>query len=105
MYLDFNEDLPEGEHNYKFIGKAGQFCPIISGKSAGLLLRENKDKTKYDSVAGAKGNRFLEAEEVKLSKYEKYINEEYFISQCNDVIKHILFCFKFWNKFTFFCSF
>ena len=89
MYLDFNEDLPEGEHNYKFIGKAGQFCPIISGKSAGLLLRENKDKTKYDSVAGAKGYRFLEAEEVKLSKYEKYINEEYFISQCNDVIKHI----------------
>ena len=89
MYLDFNESLPEGEHNYRFIGKSGQFCPIISGSNAGTLLRENKEKTKYDAVAGTKGYRWLEAEEVKINGKEKLINDEYFISQCNDVIKHI----------------
>ena len=89
MYLDFNENLPEGEHNYRFIGKSGQFCPIKDGNNAGILLRENKDKTKYDSVSGTKGYRWLEAEEVKILKLENLINDEYYISQCNKVIDHI----------------
>jgi len=89
MYLDYNETLPEGEHNYRFIGKSGQFCPMVDGSNAGILLRENKEKTKYDAVSGTKGYRWLEAETVKVDKNESFINEEYFISQCNDVIKHI----------------
>ena len=89
MYLDLNEGLPEGEHNYKFVGKAGQFCPIISGKGAGLLMRENKERTKYDAVAGTKGYRWLESEEVRVCKLEDWIDTEYYISMCNDVIKHI----------------
>lgn len=40
IYLDKNEDLPEGEHNYIFVGRVGQFCPIIPGKGGALLLRE-----------------------------------------------------------------
>ena len=89
MYLDFNENLPEGEHLYKFVGKVGQFCPIISGKNAGLLVRENDKKTKYDSVTGTKDYRWFEAEEVKTLGYEKWINEDYYISKCDDAIKHI----------------
>lgn len=89
MYLDCNENLGEGEHNYRFIGKAGQFCPIISGKGAGLLVRENKERTKYDAVQGTKGYRWLEAEEVKLNKMENCIDDGYFKSMCDDVIAHI----------------
>ena len=89
MYLDMNENLPEGEHNYKFVGKVGQFCPIIDGKNAGILLRENKDKTKYDSVSGTKGYRWLESETIKTLNREDWINEKYYISMCDDAIKHI----------------
>ena len=89
MYLDMNESLPEGEHNYKFVGKVGQFCPIIDGKNAGILLRENKDKTKYDSVSGTKGYRWLESETIKTLNREDWINEKYYISMCDDAIKHI----------------
>lgn len=89
MYLDFNEGLPEGEHNYKFVGRCGQFTPIISGKNAGILVRENKDKTKYDAVSGSKGYRWLESEEVKILKCEDWIDRSYYISMCNDAIADI----------------
>ena len=87
MYLDMNENLPEGEHAYKFVGKAGLFCPVIAGEDGGILLRENKDKTKYDSVNGTKGYRWLESELVK--DLNKHIDKEYYISLCNSAIKHI----------------
>lgn len=89
IYLDLNEKLPEGEHNYRFVGKCGQFCPIISGKNGGLLLRENKEQTKYDAVNGSKGYRWLESEEVKILKHEDWIDESYYISMCNDAIDEI----------------
>lgn len=89
IYLDFNENLPEGEHSYKFVGKTGQFCPIMQGHNAGLLMRESKDKTKYDAVSGSKGYRWLESEEVKINHLEQFIDNEYYISQANDVISHI----------------
>ena len=87
MYLDMNEDLPEGEHSYKFIGKAGLFCPVVAGEGGGILLRENKEKTKYDSVNGSKGYRWLESELVQ--DLRKQIDTSYYISLCNDAIKHI----------------
>lgn len=73
IYLDRNEGLPEGEHDYRFIGKVGSFCPIKPGCGGGELVRENKDKNgnvKYDSVTGTlkpdkTPYRWLEAEMVK----------------------------------------
>lgn len=68
LYLDMNEHLPEGEHDYRFVGKVGQFCPIKPGCNGGELLREGKDKdgnVKYASATGAKGYRWLESERVK----------------------------------------
>ena len=68
IYLDMNESLPEGEHNYHFVGRVGSFCPIKPGRGGGDLVRTAVDKngdTKYDSVTGAKGYRWLEAEMVK----------------------------------------
>ena len=63
LYLDFNESLPEGEHDYQFIGKVGQFCPIVPGKSGGELFRVKDDK--YYAAAGTKGYRWLESDRVR----------------------------------------
>ena len=81
IYLDKNEDLPEGEHNYIFVGKVGLFCPIKPGCGGAELVREAKDKngnTKYDSVTGAKDYRWLEAEMVKELGKENDIDRSYY---------------------------
>ena len=81
IYLDKNENLPEGEHNYIFVGKVGLFCPIKPGCGGAELVREAKDKdgnTKYDSVTGAKDYRWLEAEMVKEFGKENDIDRSYY---------------------------
>lgn len=60
-----NEIVPqiaEG-HNYRFIGKVGQFCPIKDGCGGGLLMREKGGK--YYAATGSKGYRWLESEMVR----------------------------------------
>ena len=87
LYLDRNEYLPEGEHNYIFVGKIGRFCPIKPGCDGGLLLREGKDKdgnVKYDSATGAKGYRWLESEMVKELGKEDDIDISYYENLAND---------------------
>lgn len=81
LYLDMNEGLPTDEHNYRFIGKVGQFCPIKPGKGGGELLREGKDKegnVKYYSATGAKGYRWLESEMVKQLGKDADIDRSYY---------------------------
>lgn len=69
LYLDMNEDLPENEHNYIFVGKVGRFCPIKPGCGGGLLMRETENKKTgekgYAAATGSKGYRWLESEMVK----------------------------------------
>jgi len=69
-------------HNYRFIGKAGLFCPVKVGAGGGRLVRENNGK--YGYAAGAKGWRWLEAETVKELGLEDRINREYFDLQAED---------------------
>ena len=76
MYLDMNEDLPEDEHNYIFVGRVGQFCPIIPGAGGGILLREKDGK--YSSVVGTKGFRWLESEYVRTSGKQNDIDKRYY---------------------------
>ena len=85
--MDLKEAISKG-HNYIFVGRVGQFCPILPGCGGGELysLRDNGN---YYSVAGAKGYRFLESETVvKLGK-EKDIDESYFLNMASDAIDHI----------------
>ena len=89
IYLDMNEDLPEGEHDYHFIGRVGNFCPIKPGCGGADLVRTStaKDGTvKYDSVTGAKGYRWLESEAVKLLGKEKDIDRSYYDEMVNAAI-------------------
>ena len=81
LYLDMNEQLSENEHNYRFIGKIGRFCPIKPGRGGGELLREGKDREgniKYYSATGAKGYRWLESEMVKELEKEADIDRSYY---------------------------
>ena len=74
-------------HNYVFIGKVGNFCPIIKGKGGGLLVREKDGK--YYSATGSKGYRWLESEMVRGSN-EEYIDRSYYnalVDEAVDTIK------------------
>ena len=39
IYLDKNENLPEGEHDYHFVGKVGLFCPVKHGCGGAELVK------------------------------------------------------------------
>lgn len=76
LYLDMNEDLEEGEHDYKFVGKTGAFCPVKEGTGGGLLLREKEGK--YYAAMGTTGYRWKEAEVLKEFNKEADIDLRYF---------------------------
>ena len=121
LYLDMNEDLPdvsdlEAErdrlakkdppmaredldkeiakgHNYIFIGKVGQFCPIKPGCGGGVLCREATDpktgEKKYASATGAKGYRWLESEAVKILEKENDIDRSYYNRLVDEAVETI----------------
>lgn len=80
-------------HDYKFIGKVGQFCPMEPGYNGGWLVRESVDKKtgvkKYDAVTGTKGQRWLESETVKKLEIEKGIDRSYYDSMVDAAIHDI----------------
>lgn len=94
IYLDHDERLPEGEHNYVFIGRTGQFSPVISGCDGGRLVKISKDGSKYDYVTGAKGFRWMESEFIRKNGRESDVNELYYH---NLVDKSIDFIKKYGN--------
>lgn len=87
MYLDFNESLPDAEHNYMHIGKVGSFVPVMPNTGGGLLLRQKDEK--YTSVVGAKGHRWKESDVVKNLGQEDQIDLLYFNTLMDDAIKTI----------------
>ena len=94
IYLDKNEDLPEGEHDYHFIGRIGRFCPIKPGCGGGELLREVKGadgNIKYSAVTGTlkpdkTPYRWLEAEMVKELGKEGDIDLSYYNKLVDDAV-------------------
>lgn len=64
-------------HNYVFIGRVGQFCPIKPGCGGGLLMRREKDG-RYSAAPGTKGYRWMESEMVKELGVENNINHKYY---------------------------
>lgn len=74
-------------HNYKFVGKTGQFCPIKQGLGGGDLLRA--DGNKYSFVSGSSGFKWLETEVVRNSDREADIDEKYYIKLVDDALETI----------------
>lgn len=92
LYLDANENLPEGEHDLHFIGKVGAFCPIKPGCGGSEMLREGVDKegnVKYSAPPGSKGYRWLESEMVKTLGKENDIDRSYYDKLVNDAVDTI----------------
>ena len=79
-------------HDYRFVGRIGQFCPVKPGCGGGLLCREAKDKdgnVKYDSATGTKGYRWLESEIIRNSGNDAIIDRSYYDQLVNDAIETI----------------
>ena len=95
QYARFNEleKFIEQGHNYIFVGKVGQFCPIKPGYNGGLLLREVIDKKtgakSYAAATGAKGYRWLESEMVKHLEKEDGIDRSYYDAMVDEAIHDI----------------
>lgn len=87
IYVDMNEGLPEGEHNYIFVGRVGQFTPILPGNGAGELFRINGDK--IGAVAGTKGYRWLESEVVRLRDLQDKVDTSYYKRLADDAVTDI----------------
>ena len=82
LYLDFNEELPEGEHDYRFVGRVGQFTPIKPGCGGALLMREKDGK--YNAATGTKGFRWMESKMVKEAGKESDIDISYYARLVDD---------------------
>lgn len=82
LYLDMNEDLPEGEHNYVFVGRIGQFTPVVDGVGGGQLLRAKFDDDEnivgYSAVEGTKGYKWLESEQLRALNKTNLVDMSYY---------------------------
>ena len=87
LYLDMNEGLPEGEHNYVFVGKTGLFTPVREGFGGGELLREKEGK--YYAVTGTKGYRWMETEVLVSLGKEDCVDEDYYLDLTKEAEKNI----------------
>lgn len=87
LYLDFNEGLSDDEHKYQFIGKISEFLPVRDGVGGAELMAKRGEK--YSCVTGTKGIRWMEAEYIRDSHKEDYIDMNYYNHLCEKAIEHI----------------
>ena len=87
LYLDKNENLPEGEHDYRFVGKVGRFSPIKPGCGGGELYRIKDGK--YYAAPGTKGYRWLESSTIANGQAEDVIDIRYFDEMADEAIAEI----------------
>ena len=88
LYLDMNENLEEGLHDYHFVGRAGLFCPMLPGSGGGVLLRQTKDGG-FAAATGTKGYRWMESEMVQALGKESEIDESYYKHLVDEAIREI----------------
>lgn len=74
-------------HNYVFVGRVGQFCPIKPGCGGGELVVKRNDK--YSSAAGAKGYRWLESDTVRNLHNEANVDRSYYTKLVDEAVEDI----------------
>lgn len=94
MLLD---EIAKG-HAYVFVGKVGQFCPVIEGAGGGELYRINEGSA-Y-AVTGTKGYRWMETEMVQELGKEEYIDKKYY----NDLVDAAIASISQYGDFEWFVS-
>lgn len=85
-------------HNYIFVGKVGSFVPIKLGMGGGRLVRDQDGK--MYNVESSSGYRWLEAETVRGTNMENFIDMGYYDELINEAIKDI----SEWGDFEWFVS-
>ena len=83
---ELNEKIEMG-HDYHFVGRVGQFCPIKPGCGGAVLYRKQGDK--YDAAAESKGYRWLESAMVKELGKENDIDRSYYNKLVDDAVESI----------------
>lgn len=79
--LALEEAIAKG-HDYHFIGRVGQFCPMKAGSGGGILLCLRDGK--YSAVSGTKGYRWMESEMVRILGKEADIDISYYERLASD---------------------
>lgn len=86
QWIDISDEqlsgmIAEG-HNYQFVGKVGNFCPIKEDCGGALLLRDTGKKDAFGkiftSAEGSSGYRWMEAEIVRNLECMEYIDYGYY---------------------------
>lgn len=84
LYLDYGtEEAPE----YHFVGRAGQFCPVLPGTGGGKLVREKDGK--YYAATGTKGYFWQESELMRGTAQEDNIDRGYYNQLVEDAVRDI----------------
>ena len=96
-YNELSNLIEEG-HDYIFVGKVGQFCPVVDGAGGGVLYREKDGK--YYAVTGTKGYRWLESEMVTNLNKEADIDRSYY----NNLVEAARNDIDYWGDFNWFVS-
>ena len=60
--MELESEIKKG-HDYKFVGKVGNFCPVLPGTGGGILLRDQNGD--YYAAPGSKGFRWVESELIR----------------------------------------
>lgn len=81
------KELIDKGHDLRFVGRVGQFSPILPGNNAGVLYRVNEGKN-Y-AASGTTGYRWLESEMVKDLGMEDKIDRSFYDKLANDAIDTI----------------
>lgn len=86
--MELESEIKEG-HDYKFVGKVGNFCPVLPGKGGGLLMRDQDGK--YNSVGGSKGYRWVESELIRddFEKGKDIIDRGYYNELVDEAVETI----------------
>ena len=77
------DKIAEG-HNMQFVGRVGQFTPILPGFNGGVLYRVNDGKN-Y-AAPGSTGYRWLESEMVRTLKKEDCIDRSFYDKLIDDAV-------------------
>ena len=81
------KELIDKGHDLRFVGRVGQFSPILPGNNAGVLYRVNEGKN-Y-AASGTTGFRWLESEMVRDLNMEDKVDRSFYDKLANDAIEAI----------------
>ena len=80
------EKIAEG-HDYHFVGKVGEFCPVKTGKGGGVLVRDQEGK--YYAATGTTGYRWLESDVMFNGGNDEFIDRSFYDKLVDDAVEAI----------------